>query len=407
MISIDEALAHYARHLRPLPVVQCSPAEALGRVLAHLPCAATDLPPFDQSAVDGYALHSRDLHAATPSQPVWLPVVGEVAAGVAHPPALAPGTAVRIFTGGPIPPGADTVARQEIVTREGDRIALQQALAPAADLRRRGEELAAGTALAAAGTRVTPGVVAALAMAGVDTVAVHRPPRLALLVTGDEVGRPGQALQPGQIYDANGPLLQAWCQSRDGSAPVVQFVPDTLSAVRAALEQALASADLVLTTGGVSVGDRDFIREAAAGLGVEEVFWRVRQKPGMPLYFGVRGDAAILGLPGNPGAVMVGLHLHAERALSWLEGSGDQRPRWRRGRLAAPTRGDAVRELLVRMRVHHDEDGVARLTPLGRQASHMLSNLTEANALVRVAAPSLAVDASVEWLPLSGDPAPI
>ena len=406
MITIDQASAHYAERLRPLPTETCGVSDALGRVLAAAPTAATDLPPFDQSAVDGYALRHADVAAATADLPVGLPLRGEVAAGAASPPALQPGTALRIFTGGPLPAGADTIARQEIVDRNGDRIALAAPLPVGADLRRRGEELTHGATLATPGTRVTPGVVAALSMAGVATVTVHRRPRIALLVSGDEVARPGVALQPGQIHDANGPLLQAWCRARDGVAPDVTFIDDTLAAVEAALAQALDRADLVLTTGGVSVGDRDFIREAAARLGVEEVFWRVRQKPGMPLYFGVRGASAILGLPGNPGAVMVGLHLHAERALSCLEGSGAGRPHWRMGRLAAAVRGDRARELLMRMRVSHDDQGVAQLSPLGRQASHMLSNLTEANALVRIDRETLDAGRVVPWLPLSGDPAP-
>lgn len=400
MISLDTALQRYAERLAPLPVQTCPLAAALGRVLAEAPAAQTDLPPFTQSAVDGYALHHADLVDATEASPVRLPLVGEVAAGAATVPALQRGTALRIFTGGALPAGADTVARQEIVERDDAEVRLRQPLPVHADTRLRGEELTGGTPLAAPGTRVTPGVIAALAMAGVGAVQVHRAPRLALLVTGDEVARAGEPLQPGQIFDANGPLLQAWCRQRLGQTPPLHVVADTLAAMRAALEQALAEADLVITTGGVSVGDHDHVRAAAVALGVEEVFWRVAQKPGMPLYFGQRGAAAVIGLPGNPGAVMVGLQVHVERMLSWLEGAGDATPAWRAGVLSAAVRGDAHRELLMRMRVTVDAAGVAQLQPLGRQASHMLSNLAEANALVRITAPDLAAGTRVSWIPL-------
>ncbi len=404
MISIDQALALYAARIAPLPPVTLPLAPALGRVLAVAPTARIDLPRFTQSAVDGYALCSVEVAAASAAAPVTLALVGEVAAGTAALPSVRPGTAVRIFTGGALPPGADTVARQEIVQRLGERIVLAQPLAVHCDTRLRGEELRAGAVLAATGQRLTPGLTAVLAMAGVAAVTVHRAPRIALLVTGDEVthGLAAEALQPGQIFDSNGPLLQAWFAHRRCTALAIRHVPDRLDALQQALQTALAEADLVITTGGVSVGERDYVREAAAALGVAEVFWRVAQKPGMPLYFGVRGAQAVLGLPGNPGAVLAGLEVHAARVLALLEGEASPGPHWRIGRLAAAVKGDAQRELLLRMRVQHDAAGIARLQPLGRQGSHMLSNLAEANAIVRMAGAALPADALVPWLPLDG-----
>lgn len=383
MISIDAALAAYAQHARPLPVARLPLRDALNRVLAEAPVAGTDLPMFTQSAVDGYALRSADLAAAGDAAPVDLTLVGEVAAGAGALPHVGPGEAVRIFTGGTLPPGADTVARQEIVQRGDGVITLTTALPPGEDTRFRGEELQAGAELAQAGTRLHPGGIAALAMAGIGTVSVYRAPRIALLVTGDEVVPPGGALLPGQIFDANGPLLHAWFQARGGAVPEVRYVPDTLDAVITALRDALADADLVITTGGVSVGDKDFLREAAASLGVEERFWRVAQKPGMPLYFGQRNQQFILGLPGNPGAVLVGLEVHASRLMALLEGEALPLPLWQMGRLTDTFRGDGRRDLLARMRMSVTADGVA-LHPLGRQGSHMLSNLIDANVIVRV-----------------------
>lgn len=401
MISIDDALAAYARHVQAGPAHSLGLSQALGRVLAAAPVASTDLPMFTQSAVDGYALRSADVASASEAQPVALRIVGEVAAGSGSLPTVGPGEAVRIFTGGTLPPGADTVARQEIVLRAGDQLTLVNALPVHEDTRLQGEELRSGDVLAQPGRRLSPGGIAALAMAGIGTVSVYRAPRIALLVTGDEVVPPGGAIAPGQIFDANGPLLHAWFQARGGAVPELRYVADTLGAVITALREALADADVVITTGGVSVGDKDFLREAAASLGVEERFWRVAQKPGMPLYFGQREQQFILGLPGNPGAVLVGLEVHAARLLARLEGETPPGPHWQIGTLSAAFKGDKKRDLLARMRVGTDDSGRARLDPLGRQGSHMLSNLIEANVIVRVPPGEHAVGSTLPFIPLT------
>lgn len=401
MISIDAALAHYAARLTSLPALTLPLAGALGAVLAEPAVAAVELPLFTQSAVDGYALRSVDLARASGASPVRLQVVGEVAAGQRALDDVAAGTAVRIFTGGALPPGADTVARQEIVQRRGDEITIAQPLAPYADTRLRGEELQRGAPLLPQGQRLTPGTLAALAMAGVAEVSVHRRARIALLVTGDEVIAPGEALTAGGVYDANGPLLAAWFQARGAETLPVRYVTDHLQAVEDALRLALAEADVVITTGGVSVGDHDHVRAAARAQGAEEVFWRVSQKPGMPLYFGLRSAQAIIGLPGNPAAVLVGLTLHVARVLAVLEGESPPGPNWQRGRLAAEVPRDAKRDLLLRMHAETDADGVLWLYPLGRQGSHMLSNLASANALVRLGpGATAAAGSTAPWLAL-------
>lgn len=393
MTPLTEALAAYGSALHALPVERCPLVQALHRVLAGPATSAVDLPPFTQSAVDGYALRAADAG-------LELTLIGEVPAGAPPVRALAPGTAMRILTGGMLPAGADTVARQEIVERSGDRIRLVKGLAAGADTRHRGEELGQGAELAAAGQRLDAGLIAALAMGGVREVSVRRRPRIAALITGDELARDGAMLAPGQVHDANGPLVRNWLVERGYGEPQLDYVPDTPEAVEGALARALDAADLVISTGGVSVGDRDYLPQLAPKLGVEKVFWQVAQKPGKPLWFGTRGGTAFLGIPGNPAAVLVCLTVHVAAALAVLEGRAA--PAWHRGRLAAAVKADAKRDRLVRAQRSFDGDGVVSLKVLPKQDSHMLSNLAAADTLLWLPArgADYASGEVVRWCPL-------
>jgi molybdopterin molybdotransferase len=390
---LADALAAYGSVLRALPVERCPLSQALHRVLAGPATSAVDLPPFTQSAVDGYALRATDAG-------LELTLIGEVPAGSPAVRALGPGTGMRILTGGMLPRGADTVARQEIVERHGERIRIVKGLAAGADTRHRGEELGRGAELASAGQRLDAGLIAALAMAGVREVGVRRRPRIAVLITGDELARDGAALAPGQVHDANGPLLRHWLVERGYGEPQLEYVADTPEAVRAALARALGHADLVLSTGGVSVGDRDYLPQLAPELGVEKVFWQVAQKPGKPLWFGTRGSTGFLGIPGNPAAVLVCLTVHVAAALAVLEGCAA--PPWHRGRLAAPVKADARRDRLVRAQRSFGEDGGVSLKALPKQDSHMLSNLAAADTLLWLSArgADYAPGDVVRWCPL-------
>jgi molybdopterin molybdotransferase len=297
------------------------------------------------------------------------------------------GGATRIFTGAPIPPGADTVIPQERVTHDGDHLVFSEPCPPGKNIRRLGEEVRFGDALAAAGQRVTPGLIASLINAGVHQVRAARRPRISLLVSGDELRPAGATLKPGEIYDSNGPLVRAVLQRWGHEPPAIVYLPDQPEAVRRALSRALDESDLVLSTGGASVGDRDYLPATAESLGVRRIFWGVAQKPAKPMFFGMRDDsAALLALPGNPGAVLIGLCLHVRRALDCLEGAAEPGPRWGWGRLARATVRDAQRVGLQRMRLDLAEDGTAWLTPLPKQDSHMLSNLSTAEVLAWVPA---------------------
>jgi molybdopterin molybdotransferase len=382
MIPVDEALQLALAAIPSPQPIEMDLSDALGRVLAATVISTLDLPPFDQSAVDGYAVCHADIAGA----PLDLPISQTIAAA-AHEgaPVLQPGTAARIFTGGWLPQNADTSVRQELTQRNGDIVRIEQSLDIGADVRRQGEELRRGATVGSIGARITPGLLGAIAMAGVSRVSVHRQPRITVLVTGDEVAPPGALLKPGQIADANGPLLQAHLRQWGYTQVTLRYVDDRYDSVCKALEQAFAESDLVLTTGGVSVGDHDHVPKAAQAAGARTIFWKVAQKPGMPLYLASTGRSQLFGLPGNPASVLVNLLVYVRPALARFEGQ-QTLPAWRRGRLAADVRAETAKTMWQRMSEASDERGQSLLTPLGKQASHMLSNLAQASVLVRIPA---------------------
>jgi molybdopterin molybdotransferase len=405
VIPLDTALAAY-QALPPLST-ECLPtAAALGRVLAADAHAAWPLPRHHQSALDGYLVAAEDAQAGK-----QLRVSGAIAAGqLGALPALERGSALRIFTGARLPagllPAMVAVIGQERCERYGDVLRLQASFKPAANIRQQGEEAAAGSLVLGCGERLKPGQIAALISSGVAQVRVYRAPRVAVLVTGDELRPAGSALEDGQIWDSNGPLVQSWLRQRGLSSSLLHLADDR-AASTAMLASALAGHDVVISTGGVSVGEHDHLIPAAKACGVAQVFWRVAQKPGKPLFFGCwqggEQRCLVLGLPGNPGAVLLGLALHAARLLDQLEGVAQSAASFRAGVLTGSgIKTDPERERLVRMRLRYSEQGLAQLEPLPYQDSHMLSNLDRASALVRIPAQAAALTpgAVLQWLPL-------
>lgn len=376
MISVDEALARVIAAAKPLGIETLPLAAARGRVLAATAHAQHPLPLFTQSAVDGYAVRQADLAVLPCTLPLAAPIAARAQA--AHP-VLAPGMAARILTGGLLPLGADTVVRQERTTRSEHSVTVLEDVATGTDIRTIGEEMPAGSIVASTGQVVTPGLIGALALAGVPQVAVWKLPRIVVLVSGDEVVRDGGPLQLGQVPDANGPLLQAYL-SEWGMPPLrIEPVADTADAVRAAMARAFADADLVLTTGGVSVGDHDYIPSVAESLGAERLLWKVAQKPGMPLYVAQRKGVLLFGLPGNPASVLVNLMVYVRAALDAMQ-QRDPAQRWQPVTLTEAPRAD--REKTLWLRACAEESGAMKV--LGGQASHMLGNLAQATALLRV-----------------------
>lgn len=377
LLSVDEALARVCAAAHPLGTETLPLIAARNRVLAADAHAKHPLPLFTQSAVDGYAVRHADL----PSRlPLAAPIAARAQAAQA---VLAPGMAARILTGGLLPLGADTVVRQELAQLGDGEVSLLQAVAIGTDIRVVGEEMPQGALVARAGERITPGLVGALALAGYSQVLVHRLPRIVVLVSGDEVVANGQPLLLGQVPDANGPLLHAFL-SDWGVPPLrLEAMADTAEAVREAMSRAFADADIVLTTGGVSVGDYDYIPAVAESLGAQRVFWKVAQKPGMPLYVATHHNTLLFGLPGNPASVLVNLLVYVRAALDGMQGL-DPSQRWHQAHLAEPIKRDGVKTLWLRAQQGLDAQGQLRFTLLRGQASHMLGNLAQANALLRV-----------------------
>jgi molybdopterin molybdotransferase len=406
LISLAQALSSYNQNLLPLPAESIATDHALNRCLAESPVARIDLPSFTQSAVDGYALLSFETQWASPAKPLRLQVIGEIAAGPrkAEPPPLAGNMAYRILTGAAIPRGVDTVVPQERVERGDGTIRLIAAVPEKQNIRYHGEELKRGDPLATPGQRISPGMLAALMMAGAHGIRVYRRPRVSVLVTGDEVVPSGQLPAEGQVHDANAPLICSWMVSQGYPAPEVTYVKDVRGEIETDLKTALDNSDLVITTGGASVGDRDYLPDAATTCGVKRIFWKVAQKPGKPIFFGLRDRTALLALPGNPAAVLIGMVIHARRVLDCLEGVTTPGPRMSVGRLLKPVKADTLRDRLVRMNLSISAEGVVHLDPLPKQDSHMLSNLATAMALVLLPAREreYATNEPVLWTPLPG-----
>lgn len=399
LLSIDDALAVIGAHVVPLPVEQVDLADAYGRVLAEDLRAPLDLPPFDNSAMDGYALRAAD----TPGR---LTLTGESAAGSPHAGRLSAGNAVVVSTGAAIPAGADAVAPIENVSRMAGDLDVPS-VAPGAFIRRAGSDIMCGAALLSANTRIGPAQIGAMAAVGLRRVPCRRRPRVAIVTTGSELRQPGEELRYGEIYDANRPMLNAALRAVGAVVELIPAAADTLEAHTAALERALEH-DVVITSGGVSVGAHDLVRQVGRELGVHELFWRIALRPGKPLTFGVRGDTLVFGLPGNPVSTLVCFQLFVAPALLTLQTAGECRPSFYLGRLAAAVRRNPERDDLIRVAFVPDEEcpepgSVPLLQPLKGQESHQIAIAAQADGLARIPAGSgeLPIGTAVSYLPIA------
>jgi molybdopterin molybdotransferase len=375
LLTFEQALATVLGRVARLPVERVPLADAAGRILAEPVTAAVDLPPFPSSAMDGFAVRADD----TPGR---LPIVFRIAAGMPAPRPLSRGEAMAIATGGVVPDGADAVVPHEYVVQNENTVEIVEKASDGANVRPRGGDVRAGDVVVAAGARVGPSLLGALAAAGVAEVVCARRPRTAVLTTGTELRRPGEPLEPGEVYEANGVMLAAQLVSAGGEVERLGVVADDEESHRAAIERGLDH-DVLVTSGGVSVGPHDLVRRVEAELGVDEVFWRIAVKPGKPVSFGVRGSTLVFGLPGNPVSSFVGCELFVRPALLALQGAAEPGPVFRPGRLARAIRRDPGRTELLRARVSLDGE-VTVLDPVIGQESHMIVRAATADALVLV-----------------------
>lgn len=322
MVSVEQAKALIRQHCSALEPVSMPLLQAAGRVLAKDMYSPIDIPSYPQSGMDGYAIA---FDTCKPGHP--LEVVDEVAAGDQLNKLVPPGKAVRIFTGAPVPAGADTIVMQEKITREGKNIQIDFSNLKKGDhLRLPGSEIAKGVLALPAGSMLKPGAIGFLAGMGICTAEVYPSPRIALIITGNELQVAGQPLEHGQVYESNGITLQTALRSIGHEVQQVYYVGDQLEKMKETLAIALDQHDLILITGGVSVGDYDFTIPAAHACGVETIFHKVKQKPGKPFFFGKKANKIVFGLPGNPSSVLTCYYEYVTEALSLLENQDRRLP---------------------------------------------------------------------------------
>lgn len=391
MLTVEEALAAILERFRPLEAERAVLADASGRVLAADVVSPQAIPPFDNSAMDGYAVR----HADCQQVPVTLKVLGEAPAGRPSPLTVTPGTAIRIMTGAPMPTGADAVVMREETKEAPDQVEILVAPEPAEHVRMAGEDVAEGSRVFAAGDMLAPAGLGVLASIGVPEVSVVRRPRVALLATGDELVEVSEPLGPGQIRNSTAYALAALVE-RLGAVPVrLGIARDNREDLREKLAEG-AKHDLLITTGGVSVGDHDLVKELLEELG-QVGFWRVNMQPGKPLAFGAIDGTPVIGLPGNPVSSLVAFELFVRPAIRRLQGhSRLERPRIK-VRLAGDFDKKGDRRQFVRARVHA-EDGAFEATLTGPQGSHVLTSVARGNALLDLA-PGPRRYAAGEWVP--------
>ncbi len=376
MISVDEARARILARLQPLPAEIVPLAEAWARVTAAPVLARLTQPPADVSAMDGYALRASDGGAGA-----VLTVIGSAPAGHPFYGDVGPGQAVRIFTGSVVPTGADAILLQEDASREGETVRVNEAVRAGRHIRRAGQDFTAGDTVVLSGRRLTARDIGLAAAANHPWLAVHRRPRIALLATGDEIAMPGEPLPPGGIVSSNSHALAALVRSAGGDPIVLPVARDDRAAI-AAVADAAAGADMLVTTGGASVGEHDLVAEGLGSRGLEVDFWKIAMRPGKPLMFGHLGQTPVIGLPGNPVSAMVCAVLFLLPALARLCGLPGEPPAVTGAVLGAPLVANDARADHLRASLRHGPAGELVATAFPIQDSGMLRRLAQADALI-------------------------
>ncbi|MCK5246197.1 molybdopterin molybdotransferase MoeA [Candidatus Bipolaricaulota bacterium] len=401
MLSVEDVQERilagiFAKETETTPIL-----DAGGRVLAEDIIADMSVPPWDNSAMDGFAVQAADIEKAGPSSPVILRVIGNLPAGTAPDRAVGSGEAIRIMTGAPVPPGADTVVRFEDTRSDGDSVEILEAIPMGKNVRRAGEDVQQGELVLRAGMLLRPQEIGMLAVAGRQSVAVIQRPTVALLATGDEVVDAGEPVPPGKIRNINSYTNAAQVRRHGGIPMMLGIVPDDAERIRSTIRRAIADgADILVTSGGVSVGDYDFVKQILAEEGEVE-FWWINMKPGKPMAFGRIGGIPFFGLPGNPVSAMISFELFVRPAIDKMQGREPRPTRSVRARLLDPIPRKDNRRHYLRVRLTAVGDGwEASLT--GSQGSGILSSLVEADGLAVIPESKSSLEAGTEvevlWL---------
>jgi len=400
LIPVREAQDRLIQALTALGSERVALANAAGRILAEDLSARRTQPPFDASAMDGFAVRFADVGAL----PVTLKIVEEIPAGKMPAREVGQGEAARLYTGSPMPPGADTVVIQEHTTYPDDltEVTVNEITGEGAHIRACANDFAKGDQLLDAGTRLDARHITLAAAMNCAEVPAAKRPRIAIISSGDELVPVGNEPGPGQIIASNGIGLATWLKARGAEPQDFGIVPDDVAALKNALTEARAC-DLILTIGGASVGAHDHVGDAVKAAGGEIDFWRIRMKPGKPVIVGRVGETPLIGLPGNPASAFVGAEVFVRPALLALEGAPSPIPTPIKVRLAKDLAATRNREEYIRARLIPGEDGVPLATPFARQDSSLMSVLAAANALIvrPVDAPALAAGALVDALDLA------
>ncbi|MBN8874618.1 MAG: molybdopterin molybdotransferase MoeA [Rhodospirillales bacterium] len=390
MISVEDARGHILDALSPTPAELVALAEAWNRVTAAPVVARLTQPPTDVSAMDGYALRAADGTLGAD-----LAVIGAAPAGHPFAGAVGPGQAVRLFTGSVVPAGADAILLQEDATRSGERVQVNEAVTAGRHIRRAGQDFARGDTVVPAGRRLTARDIGLAAAANHPWLTVHRAPRIGILATGDEIAMPGEPIPAGGIVSSNSHALAALVRACGGAPTILPIAQDTTEAVAAAAD-AVGGLDMLVTTGGASVGDHDLVIAALQTRGLEVTFWQIAMRPGKPLLFGRLGAVPVLGLPGNPVSAMVCATLFLMPALARLSGLPAAPPPVSTALLGTAVKANDHRADHLRATIHADAAGRSVATPFPVQDSAMLRRLAHADALILRAPHAPALDAGAE-----------